>query len=161
LTLRAANSWAASVDDGISRSSESIHQEPVFHANRKRVYEALTEPKQFDEIVRLSAAMRSGAIQNKPAEISSEIGGPFTLFGGYIVGRQLDLVPGERIVQAWRSQSWSPGEYSIARFTLTEEGAATRIVLDHKGFPSGQSQHLAAGWKGNYWEPLEKYLAQK
>lgn len=161
LTLRTANGWAAAIDDGISRSSESIHQEPVFQANRKRVYEVLTESKQFDEIVRLSAAMRSGAIQNKPAEISSEIGGPFTLFGGYIVGRQLDLVPGERIVQAWRTQSWSPGEYSIARFTLTEEGATTRIVFDHRGFPSGQSQHLAAGWKGNYWEPLEKYLAQK
>jgi len=149
LTLRTANSWAE-VDDGISRSSESIHQEPVFQANRKRIYEVLTDSKHFDEIVRLSAAMRSGAIQNKPAEISSEIGGPFTLFGGYIVGRQLDLVPGERIVQAWRTQSWSPGEYSIARFTLAEEGARTRIVFDHRGFPSGQSQHLAAGWKGNY-----------
>lgn len=105
--------------------------------------------------------MRSGAIQSKAAEISPEIGGPFTLFGGYIVGRQLDLVAGKRIVQAWRSQSWSQGEYSIARFTLKEEGAVTRIVFDHKGFPSGQSQHLAAGWKENYWEPLEKCLAQK
>jgi activator of HSP90 ATPase len=160
LTLRTANSWAA-VDDGISHSSESIHQEPIFQASRKRIYEALIDSRQFNEIVRLSAAMRSGAIENKPGEISSEIGGSFTLFGGYIVGRHLDLVPGERIVQAWRSQSWSPGEYSIVRFALSEEGAATRIVFDHRGFPAGQSQHLAAGWKGNYWEPLEKYLAQK
>jgi activator of HSP90 ATPase len=160
LTLPSLHSWAA-VDDGISHSSESIHQEPVFQSNRKRVYEALTDAKQFDEIVRLSAAMRSGAIASKPAEISCEIGGRLTLFGGYIVGRQLDLVPGERIVQAWRAESWSPGEYSIVRFTLAEEGAATRIVFDHRAFPAGQSQHLAAGWKGNYWEPLEKYLAEK
>jgi activator of HSP90 ATPase len=158
--LCTANSWAI-VDDGISRSSESIHQEPVFQGNRKRIYEVLTDSRQFDEIVRLSAAMRSGAIESKPVQISSEIGGPFTLFGGYIVGRQLDLVSGERIVQAWRAQSWSAGEYSIVRFTLAEEGAATRIVLDHQGFPAGQAQHLAAGWKGNYWEPLEKYLAGK
>ncbi len=23
----------------------------------------------------------------------------------------------------------------------------------------GQGEHLAAGWKANYWEPLEKFLA--
>ena len=27
-------------------------------------------------------------------------------------------------------------------------------------FPmAGQREHLAAGWKANYWEPLEKFLA--
>lgn len=158
--ISAVRGWAA-VEDGISHSAESIHQEPVFQANRKQVYEALTDARRFDEIVRLSAAMRSGALESKPAEISTEIGGAFTIFGGYIVGRHLDLVPDERIVQAWRSQSWRPGDYSIVKFVLVEEGSTTRIVLDHKGFPEGQAQHLAAGWKGNYWDPLEKYFAQK
>ena len=39
--------WAGA-EDGISHTAESIHQEPVFQASRKRVYEALTEAKQFD-----------------------------------------------------------------------------------------------------------------
>lgn len=159
-TIDTVRGWAA-VEDGIGHSAESIHQEPVFHVDRKRIYEALTDARQFDEIVRLSAAMRSGAIGSKPAEISDEIGGAFTIFGGYIVGRQLDLLPGERIVQAWRPQSWSPGDYSIAKFVLVEEGPTTRIVLDHKGFPEGLAQHLAEGWKENYWDPLQKYFSQK
>jgi activator of HSP90 ATPase len=67
-------------------------------------------------------------------------------------------VPNERIVQAWRPQSWKPGVYSIVKFELADEGAGTKLVLDHTGFPDGTAEHLAGGWKVNYWEPLEKYL---
>jgi len=34
------------------------------------------------------------------------------------------------------------------------------MVFDHGGFPKGQAEHLAAGWKMNYWELLEKFLSQ-
>ncbi|HZR64363.1 MAG TPA: SRPBCC domain-containing protein [Terriglobales bacterium] len=155
-----ARSWPA-VEDGISNSSESIHQEPVFQADRKRIYEALTNARQFDHIVQLSEAMKSGALSSQPAEISTKVGGAFSIFGGHIVGRHLDLTPNERIVQAWRERSWEPGEYSIVSFKLVEHGPGTKIVFDHKGFPAGAAPHLAIGWRGNYWEPLEKYLAQK
>jgi uncharacterized protein YndB with AHSA1/START domain len=150
--------WAG-VEDGI-RTAESIHQEPVFKASRKRVYEALTDAKQFDKVTRLSGAMQAGMPSGaKATEIGGEVGGAFTLFGGYVTGRHIELVPNERIVQAWRAGSWNPGAYSIVKFELTEQGSGTKIVFDHGGFPEGLAQHLAAGWKGNYWEPLEKYLA--
>jgi activator of HSP90 ATPase len=149
--------WA---EEEISRAAESIHQEPVFKANRKRVYDALTDANQFNKVIQLSAAAKSGMSPGaKPAEISREAGGAFTLFGGYIMGRQIELVPNERIVQAWRTASWDPGVYSIAKFELVEQGSGTKIVFDHTGFPKGLGEHLAAGWKGNYWEPLEKFLA--
>jgi activator of HSP90 ATPase len=149
----------AGTEEGVSRNAESIHQEPVFKAAAKRVYEALTDAKQFEKVVRLSAAMQSGmALGNAPVQISREAGGAFTLFGGHIVGRQIELVSNERIVQAWRVATWNPGVYSIARFELMEQGPSTKLVFEHVGFPEGQGQHLAEGWKGNYWEPLEKYL---
>ena len=151
--------WGSSTED-ISHSCEIIHQEVIFKASRKRVYEALTDAKQFDKVVKLSAAMQSGMItRNKPAEISREAGGAFSLFGGYIVGRQIELMPGERIVQAWRAGSWNSGIYSIAKFELTEQGAGTKLVFDHTGFPNGEGPHLVEGWNGNYWEPLAKSLA--
>ena len=71
---------------------------------------------------------------------------------------QLELVPSERIVQAWRAGGWDPGDYSIAKFQLVEQGAGTKIVFDHSGFPKGKAEHLAEGWRINYWEPLEKFL---
>jgi activator of HSP90 ATPase len=150
----------ASAEDGISNGAESIHQEPVFQASRKHVYEALTDVRQFDKIVHLSGAMQSGmALGKKPTEISRQVGGAFSLFGGHIVGRHVELEPSQRIVQAWRVVDWNPGVYSIVKFELTEQGSNTKIVFDHTGFPVGKAQHLAEGWTANYWEPLRKYLS--
>jgi activator of HSP90 ATPase len=140
----------------VSQKGEAVHQEVIFKANRKRVYEALTDAKQFNKVVQLSAAgMSLGKI---PTEISHEAGGAFSLFGGHIVGRHVELVPNERIVQAWRVVDWSPGIYSIVKFELTDQGSGAKLVCDHRGFPDGQGQHLAEGWKANYWDPLAKYL---
>jgi activator of HSP90 ATPase len=149
----------AGAEEEISHQAESIHQEPLFHASRKRVYEVLLDAKQFTKVEQLSGAMQSGmSLGNKPTEISRLVGGAFTIFGGHIVGRHIDLAPDQRIVQAWRVVDWEPGVYSIAKFELIEQGAGTKIVFDHTGFPKGQAQHLADGWRMNYWEPLKKYL---
>jgi uncharacterized protein YndB with AHSA1/START domain len=159
IVIGSENLWG-DTEDGISRSAESIHQEPMFKATRKRIYEALTDPTQFHKVTLLSEAMRSGMEPGmKPTEIGREAGGGFSLFGGHVTGRQIELVPNERIVQAWRAGSWDPGIYSIAKFDLVEQGSGTKIIFHHSGFPEGQAQHLAAGWKGNYWEPLQKFLA--
>jgi activator of HSP90 ATPase len=149
----------AETGDEISRTAESIHHEPVIHASRKRVYEALTDAKQFDQVVQLSGAMKSMRLGDKPTEISREVGGAFALFGGYITGRHVELLPNQRIVQAWRTGSWDPGIYSIVRFELVEQGAATKIIFDHTGFPKGAAESLSSGWKEHYWEPLNKLLA--
>ena len=77
----AAGVALASAEDGVSNTAESIHQEPVFNASRKRVYDALTETKQFDRIIQISGAMQTMALGDKPTEISQQLGGAFTLFG--------------------------------------------------------------------------------
>lgn len=158
LALGSTKAWAET-EDGISHTSDAIHQEPVFTASRKRVYDALTDAKQFDKVIQLSGVMQAMHLPDKPAEISREAGGAFKLFGGYITGRQVELVPNERIVQAWRAGGWNPGIYSIAKFELVEQGSGTKIIFDHTGFPKGKAEVLASGWKAHYWEPLEKLLA--
>jgi activator of HSP90 ATPase len=155
----ASTASRADAEGEISHTAESIHQEPVFKASRKRVYDALTDAKQFDKIIQLSGAMQSMRLADKPAEISREVGGAFALFGGYITGRHVELVPDQRIVQAWRAGNWAPGVYSIVKFELVEQGSGTKIVFDHTGFPKGDAESLASGWKAHYWEPLEKLLA--
>jgi activator of HSP90 ATPase len=156
----ASSKARAAIEEDVSHTGESIHQQAALQASRKRVYEALTDTKQFNQVTELSAAMRSGmSLATAPTHIDPQAGGAFSLFGGYIVGRQVELVPNERIVQAWRVARWDPGVYSIARYELTEQGAGTLIIFDHTGFPKGEAEHLAAGWKANYWEPLGKFLA--
>jgi activator of HSP90 ATPase len=111
-----------------------------------RVYEALLDSKQFT------------AFSGVPGEIHREAGGAFSLFDGQIVGRNVELVPDRRIVQAWRPASWPEGVYSIARFELEAHGSGTRLVFDHTGFPAGLREHLASGWQEHYFGPLKKYF---
>jgi uncharacterized protein YndB with AHSA1/START domain len=146
----------------ISRSALAIHQEVLLPASRPRVYRALTEAKAFDRVVRLSEAVASGMVPAaaKPSRISPRVGGAFSLFGGYVSGLQVELVHDQRIVQVWRAGSWPAGEFSIARFELTDEGAGTRLVFDHRGFPAAEAAHLAQGWHANYWQPLAQSSAQ-
>ncbi len=150
----------AATGEEISRTAESIHQEPIINASRKRVYAALTDAKQFNEVTKIVAAKEPAiSVEKSPTVISPDVGGAFSLFGGIILGRHVELVPDTRIVQAWRVAYWAPGIYSIVRFELVEQGAGTKIVFDHTGFPKGDAETLASGWKAHYWEPLAKFLA--
>lgn len=158
MAMRPARLWAESAE--VARNTESIHQETFYNANRPRIFDALTQTGRFDRIIHIGTGGDLSGLGNKPTAISRDEGGSFTIFGGHIIGRQIELLPGQRIVQAWRVADWEPGLYSIARFELVEQGAGTKIVFDHTGFPRGAGEHLAAGWKSHYWEPLKKYLAE-
>jgi activator of HSP90 ATPase len=131
----------------------SIHQEAVINASPGQIYEYLTNGEIFT------------AATEQPAQMSDREGEKFSLFGGRVEGRQIELVPGERVVQAWRFGSahpdaWEPGIYSIVRFTLRAEGAATRFVIDHIAIPPEWQDHIETGYPIFYQEPLARYFAR-
>jgi activator of HSP90 ATPase len=128
------------------KAGTAIHQEVDFKAAPQRIYEALLDAKQFS------------AFTKDTAEIQPQPGGAFKLFGGVIQGRNVELVPNQRIVQAWRPAFWPPGVYSIVKFELVPQGAGTRLILDHAGFSEDKWEGLNDGWPVRYWEPLRKYL---
>jgi activator of HSP90 ATPase len=129
-----------------NRSRTSLHQEVDFKASPERIYAALLDSKQF------------AAFTAMPAEIDPNAGGAFTTFGGLVAGRNVELIPNQRVVQAWRPTHWDSGVYSIVRFELKGQGSETKLVLDHCGFPEGEFDHLDHGWKLRYWDPLTKFL---
>lgn len=146
---------------GVSHTSAAIHQEIVFAASPEQIYRALTEPAQFDQVMRFAPARRMAQRADALAtDISTVRGGTFTLFGGYITGQQIELVPNERIVQAWRAGNWAAGAYSIVTIALAELKGTTHLVLDHRAFPDEEAPHLGKGWQLNYWQPLAQYFAR-
>lgn len=124
----------------------AIHQEVTFKARPEKVYAALTSGKEFAKL--------TGA----PADIAAVEGGAFSLFGGMITGRNVELSDNEALVQAWRAGPWPKGVYSIVRITLEGSGEETRMTLDQSGFPDGTAEHLEGGWHKMYWQPLRAYL---
>jgi activator of HSP90 ATPase len=119
-----------------------------------RLYQVLLSSKKFSECTKQSFP----SFTNMSAKIDSSVGGAFSVFDGHIIGRVLELVPGQRIVEAWRVVDWPAGVYSIARFELKPQGAKTQLIFDHVGFPEGLKDHLSIGWQQHYWEALTKYL---
>jgi activator of HSP90 ATPase len=151
---------AAQGEAEVSHSADAIRQVVDFGASPVRVYGVLTTAEEFDHVVQLSAAMHSGmSLGTRPTQLRSEPGSAFALFGGYISGRVIELVPTSRIVQAWRSGSWDAGAFSIARFDIVQRGTGTRLTFTQAGFPAGEAPTLVKGWHDNYWQPMMKYLA--
>ena len=142
----AQQSMTETPSTGADKTRTYLHQEVDFKASPHRIYEILLDSKQF------------AAFSGEPAEISPQAGGAFSMFGGKIVGRSVELVPDQRIVQAWRPSYWEAGVYTLVKFELKAEGVQTRVVLDHTGFPEGHFADLNSGWKAHYWEQLAKYL---
>lgn len=131
---------------GADKLRTYLHQQIDLKASPGRIYLVLLDSKQF------------AAFTGLPAEIDPKEGGSFSLFGGLIAGRNVELISSQRIVQAWRPASWDPGVYSIVKFQFNEQGPETNVILDHTGFPVGKFVGLDSGWHERYWEPLKKYF---
>ena len=142
------NKTAAAPGTEANKRRTSLHQEIDYKAAPRRIYEALLSSKDFSAF--------SGAV----AEIDPKVGGAFSMFGGLVLGRNVELVPNQRIVQAWRlAQEFPEGTYSLVKIELKPKDSGTKLVLDHTGFPEGHFDHLDTGWYSHYWEPLRKFLA--
>jgi activator of HSP90 ATPase len=127
----------------------SLHQEVDFKATPQRIYQALLSSKDF------------AAFTGAPAEIDPKAGGAFSLFGGQVVGRYIELIPNQRIVQAWRVVADFPdGVYTLVKFELKPRDSQTSVILDQTGFAEGDFDHLSLGWHSHYWEPLKIFLAK-
>jgi uncharacterized protein YndB with AHSA1/START domain len=128
----------------------AIHQEVAIPASPDAVFDVLTNAEKF-------TAMTGG----RSAEIANKEGGTFALFGGDIVGRNIELVPGKRVVQAWRPKRWPEGQYSLVSFNLTPSGEGTKLVFDHIGYPDEDHAMLDGGWPQMYWQPMSTLLSGK
>ena len=70
------------------------------------------------------------AITGSPARASNEVGGDFTVHGGDINGKNLELVSVKLIRQSWRTQQSADSDLDSEReITLEPEGTGTRLTL--------------------------------
>jgi activator of HSP90 ATPase len=125
----------------------SIQQQAMIDADPAQVYAVLANAEALSALSGMSGTAGRSA------------GEEFSAFDGHVVGRQIELVPGERIVQAWRFPVWAPGTYSIVRFTLVAEGGGTRLVLDQHGEPDDWHEHVDTNWPTFYLTPLTRHFA--
>jgi len=117
-----------------------------------------TSPKDLYEIY-MSSELHSKAI-GAPAAIRDVEGSDFTAHGGYITGKNLQLIKGRLIVQNWRARSWSPDDIdSTFIIYLEPRGNDTLLHAVHANVPDDAVEGLDSGWHKMYWEPFTLFLA--
>ena len=127
-----------------------LRQTRTFKASAKDLYEAIMDSRKH--------AKFTGA----PAEISTKVGGAISAHGGYVEGKNLELVPNKKIVQAWRGSDWREGVYSRATFAFRSAGKGkTKLTFTQSGIPDDQFEDVKKGWIDFYWQPLAKMLEKE
>ena len=71
--------------------TKTLQQKVRFRASPIEVYEMLMDSR------------KHRSLSSMPAKISKKVGGRFTAWGSHISGFNLALLPGRKIVQAWRA----------------------------------------------------------
>lgn len=128
----------------------TIEQTEHFSASPAVVYEALMDGKQH------------AAFTGAKAKVVAKKGASFEAWDGYIRGKNVDLVPGERIVQSWRATDFPP-EYpdSMLAIDLTPENGGTRLHLRQTQVPEKRVEFYHSGWHDHYWQPLRAWLTTR
>jgi activator of HSP90 ATPase len=125
---------------------KTIRQTVTFNASPHAVYEALMDSR------------KHAAFSQMPARISRKPGGWFTAYGPYLSGVNLELVPGKKIVQFWRSKNWPEHHYSTVTFALNRVRGGTRLTFTQVGVPDNDYKAKTRGWVKSYWEPMKAML---
>lgn len=127
---------------------KTIKQRVKFSAPPAVIYDLLADSK------------KHSAVTGKRATISRKIGGTFSASGNEVSGINVDLVPGQRIVQAWRHRRFPDGIFSMAAVTLTPTAdGGTELVLTHRGVPKDLIPETELSWREQYWSRIKAFLA--
>jgi uncharacterized protein YndB with AHSA1/START domain len=127
-----------------------IKQTVFIKASPDEVYDALLNAK------------KHSAFTGSPAKTNARVGSEFTAWDGYITGKNLELVKGEKIVQEWETTEWPEGyPRSRLELTLTPKKGGTELKMVHSQVPAEQVEDYRSGWHTSYWDPLKAYFADK
>jgi activator of HSP90 ATPase len=114
-------------------------------ATPEEIYMALTNP--------LTIELWSG----DEAVMSTEPGNEFSLWGGSIVGKNLEFEAGKKIVQQW----YFDGEPEMSIVTIKlhpDKNNGTSVELRHTNIPDKEYEDFAAGWDEYYFGALAEFF---
>ena len=134
----------------MSHKTRTIRQKVIINATPEEVYDALMDPK------------KHAAFTGDEASGSSEVGGEFIAWGGYITAKNIELERGKKIVQEWSTSEW-PESYPPSRLEigLKANPEGTELVMMHSQVPEEQADDYDQGWHEHYWNRLNRYFGSE
>jgi len=106
------------------------------------------------------SAREHGLFTGAKATITARVGSRFSAGDGYISGKTLEVEPGRRIVQSWRTTEFSETDPdSRLEILVAPAKGGTRLTLKHAALPPGTAAKYRDGWREFYFEPMRAYFA--
>jgi activator of HSP90 ATPase len=117
------------------------------NSSPEKVYKAFLSSKEHAEFT------------GSPARINAQTGAKFTVWDGYITGRNISLVKGKKIEQEWRTTEFPDGyPDSLLKISLKKKGDGTELSMIQSKVPASQVKRYDEGWYESYWNPLKAYF---
>jgi uncharacterized protein YndB with AHSA1/START domain len=91
------------------------------------------------------------------AEMSTEPGSEFSLWGGSIVGKNIAFEDGKKIVQEWFFGEQPAA--SIVTISLHPHKQGTSAELVHTNIPDEDYQDIVDGWNQTYFGALKEFYS--
>lgn len=113
-------------------------------AEPEDVYTALTNP--------FTIELWSG----ETAQMTENIDDEFSLWGGDIIGKNIELVKNKKLVQQWYFGENGPD--SIVTIKLWPKKTQTSVELLHTNIPDEAYENIVDGWKDAYFGAIKSLL---
>ena len=132
-------------------NTQSFSQEIIIPASVSEVYEALTNPEIHSEFT------------GGNAEYTDSLTQDFSIYDGYIKGRNISLTADEKIHQTWQAaeENWPDDYYSEVIYELSQVENGTLIKFTHNNVPEEYVKDISQGWHDHYWGPLVDYFEEE
>jgi activator of HSP90 ATPase len=128
--------------------TKSIKQTVTFDTTPGEIYDLIMDQK------------KHAAFTGSKVTMSTKVNGKFNVFDGYCHGYNIELIKGEKIVQAWHfaEDGWPDDHFSICTFELEKTDNKTKLKFVQTDVPEHKVDSLKDGWKQFYWKAMKAYL---
>ncbi len=128
--------------------TKSIKQTVTFDTTPGEIYDLIMDQK------------KHAAFTGSKVTMSTKVNGKFNVFDGYCHGYNIELIKGEKIVQAWHfaEDGWPDDHFSICTFDLEKTDNKTKLKFVQTDVPEHKVDSLKDGWKQFYWKAMKAYL---
>ena len=95
----------------------------------------------------------------EPAEMSAEPGSEFSMWGGSIVGKNIEFEENKEIVQQWYFDGQA--EDSIVTIKLHADTKGTSVELKHTNIPDEAYADISEGWDESYFGAFAEFFSDR
>ncbi len=122
---------------------KTVKQKYHVEAPVEKVWKSLIDPTEID------------GWGGGPAVMDDKVGTEFSLWGGDIHGKNVEVLENKKLVQEWFGGEWDAP--SIVTFVLKDRDGETDLELVQTDVPDAEATEIGEGWKDYYLGPLKEY----